>query len=427
MPYLQLRDARYPLTVGENRISQSPEADIRIPEVSATDASAVAVISLSRGGAATVHRPVAHGAVMLNGVPVGAEPSPLLHGDRLSLGGCELHYADEALLGDTVEVPAVADGPPAKPGSTAGDSRSAGRLVSLVDGREYSVPTTGLTIGRDVSCDVVLVDPSVSRNHATIHATPQGYRITDNSTNGVFVNGARVVSELPLGRGDTVRVGTDEFRFYALPIVAQGQLDLAAVPGLQKTMAFPALKRPEVSDALVPAAGEGSKPVLAVLEITNEGPSKGTRLNISSPLAHVGRAAHNDVVIVDESVSETHAKLQRRDDTWYLMDLDSTNGTYAGGGRLLTEFRLTPGCDVRFGGVKTVFRPLAGTEQLSGSTRVIAGIKAPDPRRASQRTPLFTQLQEEEQPTASGSRFPLLLLAAALGIAVYMFLRGGLR
>jgi predicted component of type VI protein secretion system len=209
-------------------------------------------------------------------------------------------------------------------------------------------------------------------------------------------------------------------------MASEGQLNLAAVPGLQKTLAFPVLKRPVPSEVPV-EAGEAAKPVLAVLEITNEGPSKGMQLNISSPLAHVGRAAHNDVVIVDESVSETHAKLQRRDDTWYLMDLDSTNGTYAGGGRLLTEFRLTPGCDVRFGGVKTVFRPLAGADHLSGSTRVIAGIKAPDPKRASQRTPLFTQLQEEEQPAASGSRLMPLLLAAALGFAVYMLVREGLR
>jgi len=174
--------------------------------------------------------------------------------------------------------------------------------------------------------------------------------------------------------------------------------------------------------------GEGSKPVLAVLEITNEGPSKGTRLNISSPLAHVGRGAHNDVVIVDESVSETHAKLQRRDDTWYLMDLESTNGTYAGGGRLTAEFRLTPGCDIRFGGVKTSFHPRAEADRLSGRTRVIAGIKAPDPKRVSQRTPLFTNLQEEpqEQP-ASGSRVLLLLLAAVVGFAVYVLIRGGLR
>jgi pSer/pThr/pTyr-binding forkhead associated (FHA) protein len=413
--------------VGENRIDQSPEADIRIPEAPNTDASAVAVISLARNGTATVHRPAGQGAVLLNGVQVGAEPSPLLHGDRLSVGGCELHYAHEAQLGDTVEMPAVADTPVAKPGPTVGGSQSQGRLVSLMDGREYAVPSAGLSIGRDVNCDVVLVAPSVSRHHATIRATPLGYLLRDTSTNGVFVNGAKVASELSLGRGDTVRIGTEEFRFYALPEVAQGQLDLAAVPGLQKTMAFPALKRPASSSAPAIPAGEASKPVLAVLEITNEGPNKGTRLNISSPLAHVGRAAHNDVVIVDESVSETHAKLQRRDDIWYLMDLDSTNGTYAGGGRLFSEFRLTPGCDVRFGGVKTTFRPLAGAEHLSGSTRVIAGILAPDPKRASQRTPHFTHLQEAQEPPASGSRLTLLLLAGVLGFVVYMVVRGGLR
>jgi pSer/pThr/pTyr-binding forkhead associated (FHA) protein len=414
--------------VGENRISQSPDADIRIPEAQSPNASAVAVISLASNGAATVHRPAGEGAVLLNGVQIGAEPSPLLHGDRLSVAGGELHYADESQLGETVELPAMTDAPLAKPGATVGESKSKGRLVSLVDGREYSVPSTGLTIGRDVSCDVVLVAPSVSRHHATIRTTPLGYRLRDTSTNGVFVNGARVASELAIGRGDTVRIGTEEFRFYASPEEAQGRLDLAAVPGLQKTMAIPMATRPTPLSEPTVRAGEGSKPVLAVLEITNEGPSKGKRLSVSSPLAHVGRGAHNDVVIVDESVSETHAKLQRRDDTWYLMDLNSTNGTYAGGGRLTTEFRLTPGCDIRFGGVKTSFHPTAEADRLSGSTRVIAGIKAPDPKRTAQRTPLFTNLQEEtqEQP-ASGSRFVLLLLAAVVGFAVYVLIRGGLR
>jgi len=388
------------------------------------------VISLASNGAATVHRHTGEGAVLLNGVQIGVEPSPLLHGDRLSVGGRELLYADESRLGKTVELPAIADAPVAEPGATVSQSRSKGRLVSLVDGREFSVPSTGLTIGRDVSCDVVLGAPSVSRLHATIRATPMGYRLRDSSSNGVFVNGAKVASEVAIGRGDTVRIGTEEFRFYASPDEAQGRLDLAAVPGLQRTMAIPVVRRPTSSSEPETAAmeGEGSKPVLAVLEITNEGPSKGTRLNISSPLAHVGRGAHNDVVIVDESVSETHAKLQRRDDTWYLMDLESTNGTYAGGGRLTAEFRLTPGCDIRFGGVKTSFHPRADADRLSGSTRVIAGIKAPDPKRVSQRTPLFTNLQEEtqEQP-ASGSRVLLLLLAAVVGFAVYVLIRGGLR
>ena len=99
------------------------------------------------------------------------------------------------------------------------------------------------------------------------------------------------------------------------------------------------------------------RPVLATLEVTNAGLTKGQTFEIHVPLAHVGRGAHNDIVLTDDSVSETHAKLQRRDDGWYVVDAGSTNGTYVGGQRLSAERRLEGAPDVRFGGVKMIFRP----------------------------------------------------------------------
>jgi len=93
------------------------------------------------------------------------------------------------------------------------------------------------------------------------------------------------------------------------------------------------------------------------------------------PLAHVGRGAHNDIVIDDDSVSDTHAKLQRREDGWYLIDLGSTNGTYVGGSRLTThERRLDGAPDVRFGGVKLTFRPADIPVPAAKSTRAIASM-----------------------------------------------------
>ena len=71
--------------------------------------------------------------------------------------------------------------------------------------------------------------------------------------------------------------------------------------------------------------------MLATLEVTSTGIMKGQTFEIHVPLAHVGRGSHNDIVIQDDSVSETHAKLQRRDDGWYVVDAGSTNGTYVGG------------------------------------------------------------------------------------------------
>lgn len=406
--------------------------DIKIPNGGDGGEGAIAVVTLVPDSATMVSRSGNAGSVLLNGMQLGPEAAPLLHGDRLAVDGAELLYANEAELGDTVELPAVTSASTAEPSPGASEARSKGRLVSLVDGREFRIPSTGLTIGREVSCDVVLSAPTVSRQHATLSATPRGYLLVDSSRNGVFVNDRRVGGELALSNGDTVRVGTEDFRFYASSEPSGEQLDLSSVPGLQTTGVIRAMKRPVLAETTSEDRDRSEVPVLAELEVTNEGPTKGMRHSISFPLVHVGRAEHNDVVIADESVSEAHAKLQRRDGTWFLIDLDSTNGTYAGGRRLSEEVRLTAGTEIRFGGVKMVFRPSDAAPRISGSTRVIAGLRAPDPKRASAATPRFTQAAEKQPPSEAGSsrvvsRFLLLLLAAALGFAVYTLVRGGLR
>ena len=90
-----------------------------------------------------------------------------------------------------------------------------GRLVSLVDGREYSISASGFTFGREVGCDIVIASSEVSRRHAEISPAGDGYRLTDLSTNGVLINGSRVEKTQALGRGDVLRIGPEEFRFYA--------------------------------------------------------------------------------------------------------------------------------------------------------------------------------------------------------------------
>jgi ABC-type multidrug transport system ATPase subunit/pSer/pThr/pTyr-binding forkhead associated (FHA) protein len=71
------------------------------------------------------------------------------------------------------------------------------------------VPLTGerLTLGRASDNTVVLNHPQVSAHHAALEKLDGGYRIVDrSSTNHVFVNGQRVVSQL-LHTGDEIRVG----------------------------------------------------------------------------------------------------------------------------------------------------------------------------------------------------------------------------
>lgn len=73
-----------------------------------------------------------------------------------------------------------------------------------------------VTIGR-VGCDLVLPDAKVSKRHAVISPTPDGFVINDlQSTNGTFVNGDPVVLPHLLEHLDRIRLGDTELTFRLL-------------------------------------------------------------------------------------------------------------------------------------------------------------------------------------------------------------------
>ena len=76
------------------------------------------------------------------------------------------------------------------------------------DGR-YAITHT-LRVGRSSDCDIFLVDPSVSRNHAVLEIQGDAVIVRDaGSTNGTFVNGERIqLRKLQLG--DRVAFGKTE-------------------------------------------------------------------------------------------------------------------------------------------------------------------------------------------------------------------------
>ena len=89
-----------------------------------------------------------------------------------------------------------ADGPPVlilERGSDAGLTFALGPVVT--------------TAGRNPECEIFLDDITVSRKHAVIRHTPQGYEIRDEgSLNGTYVNGERI-SSATLHSGDEVLIG----------------------------------------------------------------------------------------------------------------------------------------------------------------------------------------------------------------------------
>ena len=487
MPVLQVNNRSFPIKLGQTKLGVGEGIDLEIGAGSELPAGVHAVIELSSGSQAVVRRGTGGVPVKVNGIALGMEPTPLIHGDKLEIGTQELLFSDDTKAGAT-QFLNTADllRPGQKRSGPARATRaSGGRLVSLVDGKEYVIPEAGIVIGRDASSDVVVAQNEVSRRHAEIVPEEQGYFVRDLSTNGVFVNGERVQQTLLLSRADVVRIGSEEFRFYAdlapaspkqvvpdkaiaaavsalgasavsealraAPSAPPGAPVSAAPPSAPPAAARPAPAPPppaastkdtsepptapkrtseptpspkptvEPPTAPVPGRVPSPRPVLASLEVVNEGIDKGKRYEIVVPLAHVGRGAHNDVVIDNDSVSDSHAKLTMRDHAWYVVDLGSTNGTYVAGARISGEQRLEGTPDVRFGGVKVVFRSASPRVEQGKGTRAIASVpvdRAQRPRAAAPEVAASPPAQRATSPWVW-----ILLVAAAIAAAILLLNR----
>lgn len=71
-------------------------------------------------------------------------------------------------------------------------------------------------IGRSEESDIFLVDPSVSRNHATLVIDGEAVVVEDlGSTNGTFVNGERISGARRIVSGDALTFGNTQMRLEA--------------------------------------------------------------------------------------------------------------------------------------------------------------------------------------------------------------------
>lgn len=72
----------------------------------------------------------------------------------------------------------------------------------------YELTKDRVTLGRDITNDITINDPEVSRHHMQLIRGAGGYTIEDlGSTNGTFVNGQRLTSPRPLRPGDMIGLG----------------------------------------------------------------------------------------------------------------------------------------------------------------------------------------------------------------------------
>jgi hypothetical protein len=113
---------------------------------------------------------------------------------------------------------AAADPADCEPRVASGRSRRLQGAIQLISaGVEYTLTAGRVLVGRASSCQVVVADPLVSREHAAIHISPFEVVVEDlHSANGVYVNNLRMVTPQPLCDGDRLLVGTHEFSVFAV-------------------------------------------------------------------------------------------------------------------------------------------------------------------------------------------------------------------
>ncbi len=74
-------------------------------------------------------------------------------------------------------------------------------------GKRWQLVNPMFLIGRGEDCDLVLMDRQVSRHHARIRKTEEGYLLEDlDSKNDTHLNGARIEAEELLQDGDEIQI-----------------------------------------------------------------------------------------------------------------------------------------------------------------------------------------------------------------------------
>ena len=83
--------------------------------------------------------------------------------------------------------------------------------------------------------------------------------------------------------------------------------------------------------------------------VVTEGPLRGTTIALGQQSVLIGRSPESTLILDDDYASARHARIFPQDGEWFVEDLDSTNGTFAGQQRVSGPQRLAVGATLKIG------------------------------------------------------------------------------
>lgn len=306
-------------------------------------------------------------------------------------------------------------------------------LLTSVNGEQQLLVDRELLAGREASCDLLLDQGQASRHHAKLKPATDGVWVEDlQSTNGTFVNEARISAATLIKVGDELRIGPARFKVIPAPVTTidkdatllynpdstlkdanEANNSKSAISGesLSFTQPDSVVPRRVETDSNVSKENDSKAPPSWVLSnqqsvdgtkfiskdmlqevvaqsagprikasvqepslIGNSDPIMGMRFQLIGAEKNqweIGRSPNSDVMINHDSVSSSHAQVIREGARWKLVDLMSANGSYVNGKKCLSGY-LASGDSLRFGNVECAFVTPGGENIAAQSSGSIA-------------------------------------------------------
>lgn len=176
--------------------------------------------------------------------------------------------------------------------------------------KEYPFSKDSITVGRAEENAVVIDNLAVSSFHARIDKAGTDFILTDlQSTNGTFVNDARVVSH-KLSHGDKISIGKHVLLF----VGEKGKVETEEIDkkmSLNKTMMLDTVKQRELLAKQKPSAPV-EKPAEKVGVISFVDGSGLGEIELSKKLTKIGKADTSEVRLSGFLMGATAATISRR-------------------------------------------------------------------------------------------------------------------